>query len=74
LLTDPSANMSVFFFAGHSSDVLNLMLVVVVLWVTVKIPGLARHRPPHPPSPPRRRISPRRTGHRRTSRRVANAR
>jgi hypothetical protein len=42
LLTDPSANMSVFFFAGHSSDVLNLMLVVVVLWVTIKIPGLVK--------------------------------
>lgn len=41
LLLDPTANMPVL-IGLPGSDLVNLLLVVVVLWVTVKIPGLVR--------------------------------
>ena len=41
LLTDPDASIPVL-IGLPSSDVLNLLLVTVVLWMTVKIPGMMR--------------------------------
>ncbi|MFI7609267.1 hypothetical protein ACIBTV_29725 [Micromonospora sp. NPDC049366] len=41
LLTDPAANLPIL-LGLPGSDTVNLLLVIVVLWTTVKIPGLMR--------------------------------
>ncbi|MGC5332825.1 conjugal transfer protein TrbL family protein [Micromonospora sp. DT62] len=51
LLTDPGSNLPVL-LGLPGSDALNLMLVIVVLWVTIKIPGMMGRYVPRagPPS------------------------
>ncbi|MEV4690509.1 hypothetical protein AB0K27_05195 [Micromonospora echinospora] len=43
LLTDPEANLPIL-LGLPGSETVNLLLVIVVLWVTVKIPGLIRRQ------------------------------